>query len=160
MNIKKNEIDSYLKEVKEAIGQGRYRIAQNRNRKDNNNLFLDYVIDLAKAKEILLELTSEDFCQILRNEHQGFEQERLYVFGKDVQLLPRFQGEEVEVSLYIKINKLDNCYVIVVSFHEQKFPNMKNKEDTGCLEKKEWISANNVVKNHIILYRSEKSKNK
>ncbi|WP_289182863.1 type II toxin-antitoxin system MqsR family toxin [uncultured Dubosiella sp.] len=122
MNIKKNEIDSYLKEVKEAIGQGRYRIAQNRNRKDNNNLFLDYVIDLAKAKEILLELTSEDFCQILRNEHQGFEQERLYVFGKDVQLLPRFQGEEVEVSLYIKINKLDNCYVIVVSFHEQKFP--------------------------------------
>ena len=26
------------------------------------------------------------------------------------------------VSLYIKFNKLENCFVIVISFHEQKYP--------------------------------------
>lgn len=26
------------------------------------------------------------------------------------------------VALYIKFNKTDNCYVIVVSLHEQKYP--------------------------------------
>ena len=26
------------------------------------------------------------------------------------------------VSLYIKFNKLESCFVIVISFHEQKYP--------------------------------------
>jgi len=31
-------------------------------------------------------------------------------------------SEEKTVSLYIKFNKLENCFVIVISFHEQKHP--------------------------------------
>lgn len=43
-------------------------------------------------------------------------------FGKDVELLERMGNTKKTVSLYIKFNKTDNCYVIVVSLHEQKYP--------------------------------------
>ena len=46
----------------------------------------------------------------------GYEHENLYVFGKDVTLLERNGTEE------IKFNMLENCFVIVISFHEQKHP--------------------------------------
>lgn len=122
LNIDKKDIEQYLSEVKEAARNDRYRIDRNAKRQDNINLFLDYVIDEARAKEIILSLTVMDFSDILQNEHKGFEHERLYVFGKDVTLLERNGTEEKTVSLYIKFNKLENCFVIVISFHEQKHP--------------------------------------
>ena len=122
LNIDKKDIEQYLSEVKEAVENDRYRLERNVKRQDNINLFLDYVIDEAKAKEIILGLTVIDFSDILQNEHKGFEHERLYVFGKDVTLLERNGTEEKTVSLYIKFNKLENCFVIVISFHEQKYP--------------------------------------
>ena len=42
--------------------------------------------------------------------------------GKNVNLIGRFSGVEKVIGLYIKFNKLENKYVIVVSFHEQKHP--------------------------------------
>ena len=122
MSIDKTHIEQYLSEVKEAVRNGRYRIDRNDRRQDNLNLFLDYVIDEAGAKEIILSLEADDFSAILQNEHQGFEHESLYVFGKDVRLLERTGSGEKTVSLYIKFNKLENCFVIVISFHEQKYP--------------------------------------
>ena len=122
MNVKKQDVEYYLSEAKDAIRNDRYRIERNDNRQDNIDLFLDYVIDEARAKEILLSLTVMDFSEILRNEHKGFEHERLYVFGKDVALLERNGSEKKTVSLYIKFNKLENSFVIVISFHKQKHP--------------------------------------
>lgn len=122
MDITQNDIDIYLAEVKDAIRKNRYRIEQNSRRQDNINLFIDYVIDENMAKDILLGLTATDFSEILQNEHKGYEHERLYVFGKDVELLGRTGNACRIVSLYIKFNKLENCYVIVVSLHEQKYP--------------------------------------
>ena len=122
MNIREKDIEQYLFEVKEAVENNRYRLDQNAKRHDNINLFLDYVIDEAKAKEIILNLTVMDFSEILQNEHKGYEHENLYVFGKDVTLLERNGTEEKTVSLYIKFNKLENCFEIVISFHEQKHP--------------------------------------
>lgn len=122
MDITQNDIDIYLAEVKDAIRKNRYRIERNSRRQDNINLFLDYVIDENMAKDILLGLTATDFSEILQNEHKGYEHERLYVFGKDVELLERTGNVCRIVSLYIKFNKLENCYVIVVSLHEQKYP--------------------------------------
>lgn len=122
LNIDKKDIDQYLSEVKEAVENDRYRLDRNSKRQDNINLFLDYVIDESKAKEIILSLTAMDFSEILQNEHKGYEHERLYVFGKDVTLLERNGMEEKTISLYIKFNKLENCFVIVISFHEQKYP--------------------------------------
>ena len=108
--------------MKKAVENDRYRIDRNTRRQDNINLFLNYIIDEAKAKEIILSLTVMDFSEILQNEHKGFEHEKLYVFGKDITLLERNGTEEKMVSLYIKVNKLENCFVIVISFHEQKYP--------------------------------------
>lgn len=122
MIIDKKDIEQYLSELKEAVGNNRYRLDRNARRQDNINLFIDYVIDEAKAKEIILSLTVMDFSEILQNEHVGYEHERLYVFGKDVKLLERNGSDEKTVSLYIKFNKLENCFVIVISFHEQKYP--------------------------------------
>ena len=122
LGIDKKDIEQYLFELKEAVGKDRYRIDRNARRQDNISLFLDYIIDEAKAKESILSLTAMDFSDILQNEHKGFEHEKLYVFGKDVTLLERNGTEEKTVSLYIKFNKLENCFVIVISFHEQKYP--------------------------------------
>lgn len=122
LSIDQRDIEQYLSEVKEAVEKDNYRLDRNARRQDNINLFLDYVIDEAKAKEIILSLTVMDFSEILQNEHKGYEHENLYVFGKDVILLERNGTEEKTVSLYIKFNKLENCFVIVISFHEQKHP--------------------------------------
>ena len=122
MQIIQEDIERYLSEVKKAVRNNRYRIAQNDKRQVNLQLFLDYVIDETKAKEILLSLTVKDFSCILRNEHKGYEHELLYVFGKDVMLLERNGTGEKKVPLYIKFNKLDNCFIIVISFHEQAYP--------------------------------------
>jgi len=122
LKVNKKDIENYLSEVKTAITNNRYRIARNNKRTDNIDLFLNYVIDETKAKEILLSLTAMDFSEILQNEHKDFEHEKLYVFGKDVNLLERNVTEERKVSLYIKINKLENSFVIVISFHEQRYP--------------------------------------
>lgn len=122
MEITKNDIELYLTEVKDSIQKDQYKIEHNSRRLDNLNLFMDYVIDETMAKDILMGLTVIDFSEVLQNEHKGFEHERLYVFGKDVELLERTGSERKQVSLYIKFNKLENCYVIVVSLHEQKYP--------------------------------------
>lgn len=122
MNIDINDIREYLAEVQKSIEEDRYRIDRNSRRQDNIDLFWKYIIDEAKAKEILLSLTVSDFSEILQNEHKGYEHERLYVFGKEIVLLERNGANEQTVPLYIKFNKLDDCFVIVISFHEQRFP--------------------------------------
>ena len=88
LNVDQKDIAQYLSEVKEAVEKDHYRLDRNARRQDNINLFLDYVVDEAKAKEIILSLTVMDFSEILQNEHEGYEHEKLYVFGKDVTLNP------------------------------------------------------------------------
>lgn len=122
MRVTKQEIQRYLCELKSAVEKNRYRIDRNAKRQDNIQLFLDYVIDEARAKDIILSLVPSDFSEILHNQHKGYKQERLYVFGKDVRLLERYGSEEKWISLYIKCNKLENSFVIVVSFHRQRRP--------------------------------------
>lgn len=107
---------------KKAVKNGKYRLERNDRRQDNQDLFFNYVLDEQKVRKIILDLSVEDFSEVLQNKHKGYEYERLYVFGKDVTLLERFGSREKTVSLYIKFNKLENCFVIVVSFHEQRYP--------------------------------------
>ena len=122
LDVTLNGIEVYLSEVKEAIRKNRYRLELNSRRQDNRDLFLTYVLDETMAKDILLGLTATDFSEILQNEHKGYEHELLYVFGKDIELLERMGNACRTVSLYIKFNNMDNCYVIIVSLHEQKYP--------------------------------------
>lgn len=120
--MKINDINIYLSEVKDAIKKGQYKIARNNNRKENEKLFLDYVVNETMIKNILLKLTAMDFSEILQNKHEKYKHEQLYVFGKDVKLLERFGNTEKTVSLYIKLNKIQNGFVFVISLHEQKYP--------------------------------------
>ena len=82
MTIDKKHIEKYLAEVKASVADNKYRIDRNDKRQDNNQLFIDYVIDEADAKDILLSLTVMDFSEIRQNEHKGYEHEQLYVLEK------------------------------------------------------------------------------
>lgn len=118
MFVSRETVDTYLDEVKSSIRAGRYTIAP---RVKNEQIETDFVIGEKRKEEILLSLQTEDFSCILHNEHAGYEHELLYVFGKTVKLLERFGSGERDVLLYIKFNKLVNRYIIVISFHEQRY---------------------------------------
>lgn len=122
MGITRLEIENYLKRVKVAVTNDKYRIEMNKNRSDNRNLFVDYVLSEARIKEILLSLTVDDFSERRKNNHKGFENEILYIFGKEIKALKRFGEDYKAINLYIKLNLIADDFVFVISFHEQKFP--------------------------------------
>ena len=119
MNITKSDVEKYLSEVFTAISAERYIIAP---RQKNQSIYLDYVFTEDDAKRVILSLTAEDFSNAVQNDHPQHPEEILYIFGKEIKLLPRYGDAEENVSLYIKFNKLTNQYVIVISFHKQDYP--------------------------------------
>ena len=119
MSITRDNVQQYLDDMKVAVINKRYTIAA---REVNDRLFEEYLLSEAKREEILLSLCVDDFCKTVPNEDPRYPHEILYIFGKDVVLMPRFGDKETTVSLYIKFNKLEGNYMIVISFHEQQFP--------------------------------------
>ena len=120
--IDESEINDYLGEAKKLILDGKFRIALNSNRLTNLSLFDEYLINEESVKSILLNLTVYDFCEKVQNKHANFNHEWLYVFGKEVDLIKRFEEKSEMVPLYIKFNKIEDKFLIVVSFHKQKYP--------------------------------------
>lgn len=116
------EINDYLGEAKKLILDGKFRIALNSNRLTNLSLFDEYLINEESVKSILLNLTVYDFCEKVQNKHANFNHEWLYVFGKEIDLIKRFEEKSEMVPLYIKFNKIEDKFLIVVSFHKQKYP--------------------------------------
>lgn len=51
MTIDKKHIEKYLAEVKASVADNKYRIDRNDKRQDNNQLFIDYVINEADANQ-------------------------------------------------------------------------------------------------------------
>ena len=118
----KAEVESYLKTLHKAVREGRFRIEINENRSENIALIREYVIDNECQKKILLSLSTADFSEKRQNTKKGFEHEILYIFGKEVMLLPRYRAQEETVALYIKINMIrDPAFAIIISFHKQKY---------------------------------------
>ena len=120
--IDESEINDYLGEAKKLILDGKFRIALNSNRLTNLSLFDEYLINEESVKSILLNLTVYDFCEKVQNKHVNFNHEWLYVFGKEIDLIKRFEQKSEMVPLYIKFNKIEDKFLIVVSFHKQKYP--------------------------------------
>ena len=118
--IDESEINDYLGEAKKLILDGKFRIALNSNRLTNLSLFDEYLINEESVKSILLNLTVYDFCEKVQNKHANFNHEWLYVFGKEIDLIKRFEEKSEMVPLYIKFNKIEDKLLIVVSFHKQK----------------------------------------
>lgn len=119
MNVTKSDVEAYLLDVFDAVKAGRYQISP---RPKNQSLYIDYVFTETDVKKVILSLTADDFSDAVQNDHPQHPEEILYIFGKDIKLLPRYGGAEELVSLYIKFNKLTNQYVIVISFHKQEYP--------------------------------------
>lgn len=119
MNITKSDVEQYLSDVFTAVNEGRYQISP---RQKNQEIYIDYVFTEEDAKKVILSLTVYDFSEAVQNDHPQHPEEILYIFGKDIKLMPRYGDSEEIVSLYIKFNKLANQYVIVISFHKQEYP--------------------------------------
>ena len=119
MNVTKSDIEQYLSDVFAAVNAGRYQISP---RQTNQDISMDYVFTEEDAKEVILSLTAYDFSDAVQNDHPQHPEEILYIFGKDINLMPRYGDSEEKVSLYIKFNKLTNQYVIIISFHKQEYP--------------------------------------
>ena len=119
MNLTKSDIDQYLSELFVAIESERYQISQ---RQKNKEIYMDYIFTEEDAKNVILSLTVLNFSDAVRNDHPQYPEEVLYIFGIDIEMLPRYGSSEEIVPLYIKFNKLNNQYVIVISFHKQEYP--------------------------------------
>lgn len=119
MNVTKSDVEQYLSDVFAAVNAGRYQISP---RQKNQDIYMDYVFTEEDAKKVILSLTVYDFSHAVQNDHPQHPEEILYIFGKDINLMPRYGDSEEKVSLYIKFNKLTNQYVIVISFHKQEYP--------------------------------------
>ena len=121
MRITKEEVALYLTEVFAAVRTGNYQISP---RTKNQEIYVDYVFTEADAERVILSLTTEDFSEAMQNDYTRHKDEILYIFGKDVKLLPRYGNtvDEETVSLYIKFNKLSGGYVFVISLHKQEYP--------------------------------------
>lgn len=118
MNITKSDIENYLLDAFSAVGAGRYQMSP---RPKNQDIYIDYIFTEADARNLILSLTVENFSEIVQNDHPRHKEEVLYIFGKDIKLLSRYDGVEETVSLYIKLNKLPGQYLVVVSFHKQEY---------------------------------------
>jgi len=119
LNVTKSDVEQYLSDVFSAVNAGRYQISP---RQKNQDIYMDYVFTEEDAKKVILSLTAYDFSDAVQNDHPQHPEEILYIFGKDIKLMPRYGDSEEKVSLYIKFNKLTNQYVIVISFHKQEYP--------------------------------------
>lgn len=122
MTASLSEVKAYLSDIKQAVASGNYRLEINSKRPANRQLFTTYQISEKDVPGILLSLTPQNFSETVQNEHKGYEHEVLYIFGTEVQLTERFGTGQKLVPLYIKFNKLESGYTIVISFHEQKYP--------------------------------------
>lgn len=122
MDLNFAEVEEYLSNVKKAVKEGRYEIERNANREANSMLFRNYLISEEDAKKIIYNLTPMDFSEAVRNRKPQYADEILYIFGKEVKLLERYGDAGKEIELYIRFKKESNDYVIVISFHEAKYP--------------------------------------
>lgn len=97
--IDESEINDYLGEAKKLILDGKFRIALNSNWLTNLSLFDEYLINEESVKSMLLNLTVYDFCEKVQNKHANFNHEWLYVFGKEIDLIKRFEEKSEMVPL-------------------------------------------------------------
>ena len=123
-NYTREEIESVLLKIKECVETGRFQISMNENRQENINFINEYNIYPKKRKEILMQISIEDFCHTLQNTKIGYEHETLYVFVPQVEMFNAL-GEKEKIDIYTKFNvieRLNGNRTIVVSFHKLNKP--------------------------------------
>lgn len=113
-NHTKEEIEEYLKIVKNNIKRGKFIIPNTSKREKNKNFIEKYKLNSNKQKQMLLSLGVSDFCYSVDDYNNP--QERLYVFCKEYEL--DNWGTLEKVSVYIKMVIKEKDFVVIISFHE------------------------------------------
>lgn len=109
-------INEYLYELKTLItNNGCYFKISDRDK--NIGFCKEYLINTKIAKDIICELTYKDFCKIVKNKHEDYRDEFLYIFGPTKELVNTL-GKRKMVQLYIKINYIKDKIIILVSLHK------------------------------------------
>lgn len=123
-NYTRKQIEDVLSMIKECINVGRFNIAMNENRQENIDFINEYNIYPSKRKEILMQISVDDFCHSLQNMKIGYECEVLYVFVPRITLANAL-GEQELVDIYTKFNVIkgkNGRRTIVISFHKRNKP--------------------------------------
>ena len=120
--IEKEEQSELIERIQDTVRTGilgeDYTIIP---RDKNRWLRRDYNITDLRIRQILLDLQMEDFVKAAKSDQPKFAQDIIYVFKKDVSLLPRWQEEAdyIVVRLYIKITwPREDLKMLIISFHE------------------------------------------
>ena len=119
-NHTREEIESILGIIKTCIVEGKYSISMNSKRQDNIDFRDEYNITSSRAERILLQITTDDFCHTLQNNHKGYEHEILYVFAPHVEVY-NILGHKEALCIYVKFNIIpqdDDVITVVISFHK------------------------------------------
>jgi hypothetical protein len=107
-------IDAFLRRAKELIGHGHRKFLP---RDKNLALLAQYGLTHAQRIQILLELTSDDFCNC--DDPPEGKQGLGYVFKRVV------HHETASIDIYIKLKIVStegNDWLICISFHEAEEP--------------------------------------
>lgn len=113
MEVTKEEIEEFLKKLREAIKCG--KISINKVKPKNREFIEKYNLTDNKILRIIRELTVEDFGKKELNRNR--ENEIVYIFCKSCIL--NFWGIEETKNVYIKISEGRNYFVL--SFHELEY---------------------------------------
>lgn len=123
-NYTRKQIEDVLSMIKECINVGRFNIAMNENRQEDIDFINEYNIYPSKRKEILMQISVDDFCHSLQNMKIGYECEVLYVFVPRITLANALGKQEL-VDIYTKFNVIkgkNGRRTIVISFHKRNKP--------------------------------------
>ena len=123
-NYTREQIVLILQAIQDCVREGRFYISKNENRQENSNFIKDYNLTSKKQKQILLQITLDDFCHTLQNTNLGYEYEVLYVFCFQLMLF-NLEGKEEMVDIYTKFNIIDfseGTRVVIISFHKRNKP--------------------------------------
>jgi hypothetical protein len=120
LDYKKDDIEKYLKIFKELVNNKNYRICK---REKNYSFIEDYFITKIKLREILLSLECEDFCYAEDNDNPDYQNEILFIFGKEYELGYFDKPKLVKIFIKINLEKVQTgLFASVVSFHPEEKP--------------------------------------
>jgi len=123
-NYSTEEIDLLLYKIKSCVENNNYIISQNENRQENIDFINEYNLRTENQKSILMKIKTNDFCYSVQNTNIGYENEVLYVFAPQVNLI-NADGNIETVDVYIKFNIIElpsGLRTIVISFHKRNKP--------------------------------------
>ena len=112
----KENIQLLLDQIKRTIKKKNCFVLSDRDK--NNSFCSEYSLSSKIIKKILKDLTIWDFAKIINNCHEGYVDEKLYLFAPVLELV-NSNGDKEKIQIYLKINYIDICdTIVIVSLHK------------------------------------------